>query len=170
MGIHGDPGLGSSLASGSATEDVDTSFFKGEVFGEWLGGVGALSSSGNPPTAAMANVSTSLSTVNASTTQRWIYDPSTSPNDTKLMSFETPVGGFAGTQDTGTGPSYCGKAAFADLHSSSGLVASAQSIPGDCTAARLTSQQKALEFLFFDLSACVAPDGTASPPPPPPSQ
>ncbi len=161
--------LGHSVASGSGTEDIDDSFFEGEVFGQWLGNVGALSSSGPPPTAALANLSTSVSTVNPSTTQRWIYDPSTSPSDTKLLSFETPVGGVAGSQDASAGRSYCGKAAFTDLHSSSGLLAAAQNIPGDCAAANLTSQQKALEFLFFDLSACVAADG-AVPPLPPPSQ
>jgi hypothetical protein len=31
-------------------------------------------------------------------------------------------------------------------------------VPADCKAADLTSQQKALEFLFFDLSACVTDD------------
>jgi len=41
-------------------------------------------------------------------------------------------------------------------------------VPADCKAANLTSQQKALEFLFFDLSACVTDDTKPPPPPPPP--
>ena len=41
-------------------------------------------------------------------------------------------------------------------------------MPADCKAADLTAQQKALEFLFFDLSACVMPD-TIIPTTPPPT-
>jgi hypothetical protein len=40
-------------------------------------------------------------------------------------------------------------------------------VPGDCTVAPLTAQQKALEYLFFDLAACVAPENVPTPTPPP---
>jgi hypothetical protein len=103
-------------------------------------------------------------------TVQWIYDPSTSPGHTKSVSFETPIGGLdAGALDAGSsGPSYCGKAVFTDLHTGGSLLAAAQNVPSDCAAADLTAQQKALEFLFFDLSGCVSPD-TLPPPGPPPS-
>jgi hypothetical protein len=70
--------------------------------------------------------------------------------------------------DGGSG-TYCGKAAFTDMHTSSTVTATAQSVPGGCTAANLTPQQKTMEFLFFDLSGCVA-DDKLPPPSPPPSQ
>jgi hypothetical protein len=176
--------LGSSIALGMGTDDIDTSFAKGAAFAQWMGNVGALTSSGPPPTIALASVASSVSNVNTATTSRWIYDPTTSPNDTKYMSFLTPIGGTtlpvgdAGAEG-GTSESkvYCGKAVFTDLHTSSGLFATAANVPGDCKAAPLTAQQKALEYLFFDLAACVAPEDMPvpmpppnPPPPPPPPQ
>jgi hypothetical protein len=172
--------LGGSIAGGMGTDDIDTSFPKGAVFGQWLGNVGALVSSGPPPTISLSSVATSVSSVNTATTSRWIYDPSTSPNDTKYLSFLTPIGGTVMPSPDGgsvEAPVYCGKAVFTDLHTSSGLFATAMNVPGDCTAAPLTAQQKALEYLFFDLAACVSPENMPvpmpppnPPPPPPPPQ
>jgi hypothetical protein len=161
--------LGGSVAAGMGTDDIDTSFPKGMIFSQWLGNVGALAGNGPPPTISLSSIATSVSTVNNATTQRWIYDPATSPNDTKYLSFGTPIGG-APRPDGGTemGKLYCGKAVFTDLHTSSGLFASAMNVPADCMAADLTPQQKALEFLFFDLAACVTDDTKPPPPPPPP--
>ena len=65
-------------------------------------------------------------------------------------------------------PTYCGKAVFTDLHTSSTLMSAVTNIPKGCSGAPMTAQQKALEFLFFDLSACVSVDTT--PPPPPPAK
>ena len=81
-------------------------------------------------------------------------DPATDPTDAKYLSFLTPVGGIppdAGADagpERGAGPQYCGKAVFTDLHTSGqppGTSAAA------CTPGMLTAQQKALEFLLFDL-------------------
>jgi hypothetical protein len=56
--------------------------------------------------------------------------------------------------DAEASPFYCGKAAFTDLHTTDSPVSTVSSIPSGCTPAALTPQQKALEFLFFDLSGC----------------
>jgi hypothetical protein len=163
--------LGSSIAAGSGTYDVVTSFPKATTFGDWLANVGVLTASGPPPTISLSSVATSVSTVNASTTQKWITDPAAS-NDAKYLSFGTPVGGLgavgeAGAPDAGVANRYCGKAAFTDMHSSSSLSASAQNVPTDCASASLTAQQKVLEYLFFDLTSCVADDSKPIAPPPP---
>ena len=160
--------LGSSVASGSGTYDLNTAFPKGATFGDWLKNVNALAANGTPPTIELQSVASSVSSVNKSATQ-WIYDPSTNPNDTKYLSFETPIGGVS-DPDAGpeAPPQYCGKAVFTDLHTSSSLLSTVSSIPAGCSKATLTPQQKALEFLFFDLSACVTND-TIPPPAPPPS-
>jgi hypothetical protein len=114
-----------------------------------------------------------VSTVTAPT-QRWIYDSSSS--NVKYLSLLTPVGGMPVSSDAGNGndtaPSYCGKAVFSDLHA--GGVGIPLPIPsgGGCTLSTgaLTPQEAALEFLFFDLSACVSNESQAPPPPPLPTK
>jgi hypothetical protein len=161
------------FVDGGNAYNVDTSFPKSAAFGQWLGVVDALSSAGSPPIINLNDVAESVRTVNVPTS-RWIYDPMAAEggtaNDVKYLSFETPVGGTPLAADAGSASErrYCGKAAFADLHTSGSLVAQASSIPADCVAATLSPQQKALEFLFFDLSACVADDALAPPPLPAP--
>jgi|HubBroStandDraft_6_1064221.scaffolds.fasta_scaffold22097_2 hypothetical protein len=163
------------IAGNGGTYDIDTTFPKGVTFGQWLGVVGATNSAGPPPNIKLQIVADSVHTVNAPTS-RWIYDPAASgeagTNDVKYLSFETPIGGAPPPPDAGpeSGKQYCGKAVFTDLHTSGSLFAMAASVPKDCTAADLTAQQKALEFLFFDLAACVTDDTVVPPPPPPPPQ
>ncbi len=164
VGSHRDVARPPSFASWlRAPKTSTTVFFRGRGLRSVApGNVGALSSSGPRPTAALANLSTSVSTVNPSTTQRWIYDPSTSPSDTKLLSFETPVGGVAGSQDASAGRSYCGKAASPTCTRAAACSRRHRTSPG--TAPRPTSRpsRRPLEFLFFDLSACVAADGAVT--------
>jgi hypothetical protein len=151
--------LGSSIALGvNGTGTIDTTFTKGKEFGQWLKTVGATTGT----TVALQGVGTSVSSVNTATTQRWIYDSGNS--DTKYMSFETPIGGLAvDGGETGT-KEYCGKAVFTDLHAGGAPLGD---VPGACKQTDLSAQEKALEFLFFDLSACVTDD---SKPPPLPTQ
>jgi hypothetical protein len=130
-------------------------------------------------TIALSGVANSVSTVNMPPATRWIYDPNasltadggTTTGDVKYLSFLTPIGGIPGSADAGTdageanGPQYCGKAVFTDLHTSG---APSGDVPGACSSGDLTAQQKALEFLLFDLAACVAPENRPPPMPPPP--
>jgi hypothetical protein len=142
--------------------DVDTSFPKGATFGSWLGTVGALRSAGPPPQLALSPVADSVVSVN-SPTVRWIYDPNT--KDVKYMSFQTPIGGT--TMTAGESPTYCGKAVYTDLHTAGEVQSTVASIPTGCPSGPLSAQQKALEFLFFDLSACVSNDSQPPPMVPP---
>jgi hypothetical protein len=163
--------LGSSAGIGAGNYTVNTGFPKGQTFHDWLGNVGALT--GNA--IAMNGVATSVSTIGTPATG-WISDPNTSPADVKYLSFLTPIGGLPGggpLPDAGaagdaaagepSAPQYCGKAVFSDLHAGGGP---AGDIPGACSTAAMSAQEKALEFLFFDLAACVHPDQLPPPPPP----
>jgi hypothetical protein len=161
--------LGNSGGQDNGLYSIDTTFPKGKTFDQWLGTVGALSSG----QINLSGVAESVSTVNAGA-QRWIYNPVADPqggpvNDTKYLSILTPVGGIPiKTVDAGEmTQQYCGKAVFSDLHAGGSPMGD---IPGVCAGPPLSAQLKALEFLFFDLSACVANDGLPPPPLPQPAK
>jgi hypothetical protein len=146
--------------------DVDTSFPKGMAFLQWLQYVGAMTGSSinlNP-----GDIRDSLSTVKAGAL-RWIYSPPSQglPEHDAYFTFNTPIGGLPPSADAGAdaGPSYCGKAVFSDIHV--GGLENASTVPTTCDSAPLTAQEKALEFLFFDLSSCVQNDQQPPQPPQP---
>ena len=150
--------LGSSAGTDMGNFSIDTSFPKGQTLHDWLSGIGALSGAN---TIALNGVATSVSAVKAPT-NRWIYGGS----DTKYLSFGTPVGGISGASASEiTTDKYCGKAVFSDLHAGG---APAGDIPAACTDDTMTPQEEALEFLFFDLSACVQDDSQPPQTLPPP--
>src|SRR6185503_6782297 len=88
--------------------------------------------------------------------QRWVY--SASPVSTQYLSLNTPVGMPEDKQ--------CGRIVFSDIHVSA-LDKSLPNLayPEGCTTTAMSDQEKALEFMLFDLSACVIPD--TKPPMPP---
>jgi hypothetical protein len=93
--------------------------------------------------------------------QPWITSAASAGGNTMYFSFDTPV-------NPTTAGQYCGRAVFSDLH-----VAGDPSTtdnpdeppPTSCDTGDLSPQEKALEFMLFDLSSCVIPD--SEPPPPP---
>ncbi|MBI2393344.1 MAG: carboxypeptidase regulatory-like domain-containing protein [Deltaproteobacteria bacterium] len=132
---------------------IDTGFPKGKSFSEWLVNVGA---STTPGQITLNSVKSDLSLVNKSTSTRWIYKGPSSES-VKYFSFNTPIGKPAESQ--------CGRAVFSDIHVSNESGGSA--FPGGCSAGDLSAQEKALEFLFFDLSSCIQDEGEPPRPPPP---
>jgi hypothetical protein len=92
---------------------------------------------------------------------------------TEYLSFNTPVD--AGLDDAGA-PAYCGRVVYSDLHvgAASGDYdgqGAGGIVPTGCANNPLSPQEKALEFMLFDLSSCVTPDtGTAQQPVPGPLQ
>jgi hypothetical protein len=90
--------------------------------------------------------------------QAWITSDSSagSPNRTMYLSFDTPVN--AAVNDAGV-PNYCGRAVFSDLHVGGDPATMDTHPPPDgCSNGDLSPQEKALEFMLFDLSSCVIPD------------
>ena len=158
-----------------STATVDTTFPKGAALADWLAAVGAT------PTRGQIEIYDSAHSVAQVTppTQRWIYLPK-NPNDsvtpqrtsTQYMTFNTPVEAAADAQ--------CGRVVHTDIHvkAAPAARAKARTSPIRERAARRSraaacrrpcrAQEKALEFLFFDLSACVQPDTDMPVPPPVP--
>ena len=96
----------------------------------------------------------------------WIYnsDVASGAATPTYVTFNAPVGQPAAMQ--------CGRAVFSDVHLSG--VSDDTTFPNECVGADPTgayaTNEKALEFLFFDLSACVTNDMAPPPMPQPPPQ
>ena len=137
---------------------IDTSFPKGAALADWLVNVQASTTKGEMPISQpRENVGRVLST----SAQRWVYgkkwvipgviaDP-IRPEPTKYLTVNAPVGKPTDQQ--------CGKATFADMHLYAGDEQALPGLPDDAFPAScgttLTPEEKALAFLFFDLSSCV---------------
>jgi len=142
------------------TVRIDKTFAKGEAFAQWMVNVGAATTDGSGNTSSpMKELRKNVSTVPASMSRRWIYEP-TDNDAVKFYSFNTPLAAPADAQ--------CGRAVYTDIHVSSGD-ASGGTFPDNCTtlANGLSNQEKALLFLLMDLSSCVQDDSRPPEPPPP---
>jgi hypothetical protein len=152
---------------------VDQGFPKGQAFAKWLEVVGAARMPGRIPIVDPYNGDSYFSAVNAPT-QRWLYTEK--PFSTvQHFTFNAPIGAPADKQ--------CGRVVYSNFHVADskprpvifpGLIRGV--FPKDCANAAMTAQEKALEFMLFDASACILPDSEKprvfepppQPPPPPP--
>ncbi|MDB4942082.1 MAG: Tryptophan synthase alpha chain [Labilithrix sp.] len=138
--------------------EISASFPKAVAMKEWLSEQNALTGEKLPMVDARHNVDA----VNAGALD-WIH--ATSENTTvpglagsravQYLSFNAPVG--ASDADV------CGRVVFTNLHvgagSEGGKVDDATApFPTSCQTESLSAQQKALEFMLFDLSSCVQRD------------
>jgi hypothetical protein len=134
---------------------VDDTFPKGKAFKEWLVNVGA---SSVPGEIVLKGAEHTVDSVVAGVAQRWIYGQDTTKNTpmVQYFSFTTPVG-----------QKECGRMVFSDLHVSTGSGDTTKvPFPTGCNGNELSPQEKALEFMLFDLSSCVQKDDQVPIPPP----
>ena len=153
------------------TAQIDVSFPKGASFRDWLSNVGASSTPGEIviqgaehtidsvlPQAIMDPATPTYAAGPGA--QQWIYatDPTDASKPTQTVqyfSMNTPVAGAE-----------CGRMVFSDLHVSTGSGDTTKTpFPTGCSTTPLTPQEKALEFMLFDLSSCVQPDTEVPAPP-----
>ena len=129
---------------------VDETVPKGMSFATWLQNVGATMTRSHltvnePRYTCMAN--------DPAKSERWVYvDPAQSTPAGKVsvqdLLFTTPQNKMPDER--------CGKVVFSDMHVSSGSTSSsATPYPGGCSNTPLSPQEKALAFIFFDISSCV---------------
>ncbi|MGO8994906.1 MAG: carboxypeptidase regulatory-like domain-containing protein [Polyangiaceae bacterium] len=169
------------------TLDDGGPFPKGQVLDQWLGTVNAL----NSPAATQApgelvitgaKHNADLAGVAGTPSQGWIAADKNAVTEvtippaldagpvasvagaTEYLSFNTPVD--AGLDDAGQ-PAYCGRVVYSDLHVGAasgdyGGQGAGGIVPSGCADNPLSPQERALEFMLFDLSSCVTPDNGAA--------
>jgi len=129
---------------GNLTAQIDTSFAKGEAMAEWLKVTGATPNKG----VIQLQDTYSRFTAVGPAGQRWIY----AAGGPQTYSFNTPVDAKEEDQ--------CGRVVYSSFHiadtgSSGGF---GDDFPMHCSDGPLTPQERALEFMLFDLSSCVQKD------------
>lgn len=161
---------------------INTSFPKGAAFADWLVNVGASQTSGQ---LSIVKARDNMQSVNESLATKWItIDRNTEcesgcesdddlndaereaciaqckaePSAIEYTSFNAPLDAPEEQK--------CGRAVYTDLHvSATGKDEPGQPFPDGCEERELSDQEKAVEFMLFDLSACIMDDH--DPPKPP---
>jgi hypothetical protein len=132
------------------TMPIVTTFPKGMAFAEWMMNVGG---STTPGQIVIHGAEHSVDSTNPGA-QSWIAgtDAENEKPMVQYFSFNTPVEAAPEQQ--------CGRVVMSDLHVSAGNPSDSGKVPfpTGCTTSGLTPQEKALEFMLFDLSSCVMPD------------
>jgi len=141
------------------TGTINTSFPKGAALADWLVNVGASTTSGQLEIQAPRD---NAQSVNDTLATEWISVQNDlypqSPSTVEYLTFNAPLAVPDDQQ--------CGRVVFTDLHvSSTGADAPGKPFPTGCEERDLSPQEKAVEFMLFDLSSCVTDDH--KPPMPP---
>jgi hypothetical protein len=126
------------------TMQVDDTFPKGKAFKDWLSNTGATPMPGN---LVIKGAEHSVDAPVPGVSQQWISgtDPDRHTPMVQYFSFTTPVA-----------QKECGRMVFSDLHVSAGGGDTTKvPYPTGCNMNELSPQEKALEFMIFDLSSCV---------------
>ena len=138
-------------------DDVDQTFPKGQAFAQWLLNTNVSTTLGDitltdtrDDVDAQEPTSCSTATGTCYSTQ-WIYHPG--DNHPRYISFNTPVN----VQNNTAGQ--CGRAVVSDVHVA-GTNTTGVMFPGECASPdpNYAANEKALEFLFFDLASCIQDD------------
>jgi hypothetical protein len=135
---------------------IDTSFAKGNAFADWLVAVGASPTRGQIAMTGVEGPAMSLTPGFGS--QQWINSVGGIP----YLSVPMPV------EKASTPADQCGRFVNTGIHvATSG---NGGPFPSSCGTDPLTPQEKAWEFLIFELGACALPDNQMPTPPvvPPP--
>lgn len=128
------------------TGKIDTTFPKGQALADWMVHVGG---SVVPGEMQIKEGQHTIDAVNPMTSTRWVYTEAPVTPTVQYYTFNAPVGVPDDQQ--------CGRVVDSDIHVSSGDVIG-QPFPNGCQTMTLSPQEKALVFMFFELSACLIPD------------
>jgi hypothetical protein len=153
--------IGDINASVVTTTWAGAPFARGQALHDWLNNVGALTNNLLPISAARHNADVTMANTPS---QPWIVVEG-SPTQPQDFSFDTPLNTTPDKQ--------CGRVVYSDMHvgaASGDYGGSSSTTPDGCANMDLSPQEKALEFILFDLSSCVTPNNMPQMPPPPVTQ
>lgn len=151
-------------SSSTTTGIVDTSSDKGTAFNAWLGYTNSYSTTYGNGYIDIQDPRYYVSANDATNSERFVYtdDDHTvagiSINEldaTQQYAFNTPVGADA--------DNICGRVLYSAFHVAVGNSTTNAIFPEHCSNGPLTAQEKVLEFMLFDLSACVSVDNPGLP-------
>ncbi|MET0595984.1 MAG: hypothetical protein ABW133_25005 [Polyangiaceae bacterium] len=141
---------GAADAGAPLTIDVTTTTEPNNDFVAWLGAVNALTRPSPPQMSIRGAYSDLRETVNGA--ELWLT--SFSPPTTQLVSMPAPW--------LAPGGQNCGRITFADFHAAT-TSSQGTTFPSECDAdLTLSPEEKAIEYMLFDLGSCAS---TANPPP-----
>jgi hypothetical protein len=148
---------------------IQTGFPKGAALNTWLGVVNALTLGQLPIEVGRHNAL--VGAANTPSTA-WIQSGAlATPASTQYLSWDMPFN--APLNDAGEA-AVCGRVVYSDLHVGAEAndyanvgKGGALVCPAGCSTGELSPDEKALEFMLFDLSSCVTPIGSTPQPPPP---
>jgi hypothetical protein len=123
----------------NVTAFIDVSFQKGKDFSAWLKGVGALN---GPNQMALADA-------------RWDFDKANAPSRRFMYSNSNPLQYDFQTPVNQPPQNQCGRVLFSDFHVTNGVGSQGKTFPTECPGGPMTPQEKALEFMLFDLASCI---------------
>jgi hypothetical protein len=138
---------------GDGTYLIDTTFPRGLQMSNWLFNVGASVTPGSIP---LVNVKDPATSVTAGVAEGWIYEDTMG---TPYLSANTPI------EEAATPAEQCGRIVQTGIHVAAVSADTHTPFPTGCATGDLTAQEKALEFLLFDLSSCVADENVPPTPP-----
>jgi len=136
------------FANDPGTGDINMTFPKGLALAEWLKNIYPATTLGQIQLSTLRHdfdgvVPPSL---------QWITltDPAVPAPVPMHYTFDTPVGVPPAQQ--------CGRVLYDDFHVEDAMVPSTTTFPTECSSGPMTPQEKMLEFMIFDLGACVKLD------------
>jgi hypothetical protein len=140
---------GAGPAADPQTGTINTSFPRGLTLAQWLQFIGASTTQGQVQIGALRHDFTGV----LGSSLLWL-----NINDTAVplgigmapmqYTFDTPVSAAPASQ--------CGRVLYTDYHVEDASTAGT-TFPAECVAATMTAQEKMMEYMLFDLGACIGP-------------
>lgn len=162
----------------TAVGQVDVSFAKGKDFANWLIATKAAEILGTFPLKGDVKRTAIDQLATAPSAQRWIYQPTSAADPqgaasfSHFLSFNMTSGGQLIDRRATDSTNLCGRFVYTGLHVDSAEtsthpsdlddLAKALPFPSCCAQGDLSPQEKAIEFMLFDLSSCLSLDADAA--------